>query len=659
MKFFKAVAASALLSAVPASGLTTLTFDASDKERPVTKIVNLLKGVREQLEKEGEEDKKTYDTYKCWCTTNGEEKAKAAAEAVERIKKMKARVTELTATSARLEVEYTNLGKDVEKLVAAADKARAIRKKEVEEFTAEETDLLKNLDATNSALQTVKAGSFLQAESSIKNRLNRIIVLQGDLLSDRHRTILNSFLQQQNPGSDMVMGVLTSLQADFTDTLADKRAINAKAEANYKALMKANRAETDAAKEAIDNKKDEKAAADEEIMQKKQDIKDTEETAGKDALFAVEVKEKCRVFEAEFATRTKTRADEDEAVAKAIEVLSDDDAHETFGRTLPTFVQVSATSKQQQLAAATLAAAGKLDARMTTLALQTQMGKLDGFYRVKKSIDEMLIALKAEHEDEVKQKDYCVEEFQENLMSTEKKQRTQNKQKNKIENLKVTIKQTSDAVVALQAEVAEMQKQLKLAAQNREAENVDFQQVVSDARSTQTLLNKALTVLKDFYTKSAAFAQLNAEANPEEPEKFKDYKKNGNSMKALSLLQTLINDAKESEAEAVSDERTAQENYEQFAKETSAGVDQKTADIDNKSDTKAKSEKELIETKEALTGTTDELMELATVNSDLHVTCDFVMQNFDVRQKARNQEMDALKQAKQYLNGAKFMQIKK
>lgn len=42
---------------------------------------------------------------------------------------------------------------------------------------------------------------------------------------------------------------------------------------------------------------------------------------------------------------------------------------------------------------------------------------------------------------------------------------------------------------------------MKKAGQQREAENADFQQVVSDQRATQTILQKALAKLKDFYEK--------------------------------------------------------------------------------------------------------------------------------------------------------------
>eukprot|EP00415_Alexandrium_ostenfeldii_P003050 UN3050 len=56
-------------------------------------------------------------------------------------------------------------------------------------------------------------------------------------------------------------------------------------------------------------------------------------------------------------------------------------------------------------------------------------------------------------------------------------------------------------------------------------------------------------------------------------------------------------------------------------------------------------------TQTILTSTISELESLADYKADLHGQCDFVMKNFDVRQKARLQEMEAIQAAKGILSG--------
>ncbi|CAJ1424054.1 unnamed protein product [Effrenium voratum] len=182
--------------------------------------------------------------------------------------------------------------------------------------------------------------------------------------------------------------------------------------------------------------------------------------------FAKEVKEKCGAKAKEWEKRQKTRSSETEAVAKAIEVLSDDDAHEVFGKTF-SFLQVSEVNARRERAAAALEKAGRRDQRLQTLALET---KLDGFTIVKEKIDAMVGALKEEQSAEVKKKDYCLSELQKNKMVTEKQQRKASGLSATKEELQMKMQSASEDLATLQTDIKELQKQQTLASQNREKE---------------------------------------------------------------------------------------------------------------------------------------------------------------------------------------------
>merc|ERR1711870_61083 len=134
--------------------------------------------------------------------------------------------------------------------------------------------------------------------------------------------------------------------------------------------------------------------------------------------------------------------------------------------------------------------------KLATLAYKV---RLDAFTRVKKAIDDMIAQLLKEKEDEIKHKDFCVDEFNTNELQTEKKEREKADLTAKIEDLELTIKQLTEAIDALKAEIAEMQVQLKRAGEDREKENKEFQMTVADQRETQKLLQAALNVLSEFY----------------------------------------------------------------------------------------------------------------------------------------------------------------
>merc|ERR1719420_2897466 len=123
--------------------------------------------------------------------------------------------------------------------------------------------------------------------------------------------------------------------------------------------------------------------------------------------------------------------------------------------------------------------------RLATLATQV---RLDAFTRVKKAIDDMIAQLLKEKEDEIKHKDFCVDEFNTNQLQTEKKEREKEDLLAKIEDLEMTIKQLTSDIGTLKSEIAELQVQMKRAGEDREKENKEFQMTVADQRASQKLL---------------------------------------------------------------------------------------------------------------------------------------------------------------------------
>lgn len=99
-------------------------------------------------------------------------------------------------------------------------------------------------------------------------------------------------------------------------------------------------------------------------------------------------------------------------------------------------------SERRSQAAAVLArAADKMQSpRLAAIAMHV---RLDAFEKVKAAIDDMVSALLKEKEDEIKHKDFCVEEFNTNQLQTEEKEREKSDLIAKIEDLEMTIKTLS------------------------------------------------------------------------------------------------------------------------------------------------------------------------------------------------------------------------
>jgi DNA repair exonuclease SbcCD ATPase subunit len=663
-------------------GMTSsLSFNVEEaKNRPVSKVITLLKDMLKQLEKEAEEDEEIYDRMACWCETNDKEKTKSIADAEARISDLTTKIEELTASSARLNTEIKNLEKEVAENQAALDKATAIRQKQLAEFNEEEKDALEAISALKAAITVLsKHNSFLQipkshlvgVAASVQNQMQKHASLLAGVLTHSQRRVVASFVQSPEdyfdasptfkqsyaPQSGEIFGILRQMLETFENNLSASQKEEMANQKAYEDLKAAKEDEIAAGQAQIDSKTQELADTDEKNAQAKEDIEDTKKTLSADEQFLMMLKEKCSMTDAEWEERQKTRQLEMEAVSKALAVLSTDDAHDLFTKTFnPSLLQKEKSMQSERRSEASRllqAAAQKLNnPRLATLAVRV---RLDAFTRVKKAIDDMVAQLLKEKEDEIKHKDFCVDEFNTNELQTDKKEREKADLIAKIEDLEMTIKELTDAIEKLKAEIQEMQVQLKRAGEDREKENKEFQMTVADQRATQKLLTAALNILKGFYEKKAkaALLQIGQPAGPPPPG-FEAYKKNAAAPGVMGMIQQIINDAKAMEAETIRSEEDAQKAYESFVKDTNASIEAKSEDIVNKSETKAKAEADLVEAKENKDAVMLELEQLANYKAELHSSCDFVLKNFEIRQTARDEEIEALKQAKAILSGAKF-----
>merc|ERR1719410_1401150 len=218
------------------------------KNRPVSKVITLLKDMLKQLEKEAEEDEEIYDKMACWCETNDKEKTKSIAEAEERIEDLTRKIEELTANSARLNTEIKNHKKEVAENQDALSKATALREKQLAEFNAEEKDLLESISALKAAITVLSkhhGESFLQVPRShimgvaatLQHELHQHSPLLEGVLTPSERRVAASFIQSPQdyfdasptfkqsyaPQSGEIFGILKQMKESFETNLSDSQ----------------------------------------------------------------------------------------------------------------------------------------------------------------------------------------------------------------------------------------------------------------------------------------------------------------------------------------------------------------------------------------------------------------------------------------------------
>merc|ERR1719217_1562592 len=108
-----------------------------------------------------------------------------------------------------------------------------------------------------------------------------------------------------------------------------------------------------------------------------------------------------------------------------------------------------------------------------------------------------------------------------------------------------------------------------------------------------------------------------------------EYKPNYGASTVMSMIEKLVYETKELEAEAVKGEADAQAQYEALVSDTNASVEELFREIASKTDMKAEAVKEKAASEADLAGAVSELEDLAKYAVDVHAACDFVLKNFD------------------------------
>lgn len=283
--------------------------------------------------------------------------------------------------------------------------------------------------------------------------------------------------------------------------------------------------------------------------------------------------------------------------------------------------------------------------QLAALAVSVQ---LDAFTKVKKAIDDMVADLKAQQQAEVEKKATCNSELDENEKMTYTTEEALKDLQDKIAALEATIAKLTEEIAAAKKEIADMEVAVKQASETREKENAKFQEEVTDQRTMQAILKKALDRMSKVYETQKRGAEL---VQQEPPVQFQPYSQNAGSSPVMGLLEQIIEDSKAVENDAVDGEKEAQKAYEEFVNNAHASITALNNAIQAKSDNIAEANKEKAEAESQEKNTQERLDDLHQVNADLHAECDFVLKNFDIRQNARLQEIEALQNAKAYLSG--------
>jgi hypothetical protein len=646
--------------------LSQASLNDADKNRPVTKVINMLTDMQKELEKENEADQDIYDSTVCWCETNDKEKTKAISDGEQHISDLKTSIEDLTQKSAHLNTAIKNLEVEVANNEKALETGTALRRKQLAEFNAEEKDMLQSISSMKGASAALSKhhedAAFLQAGNGAKLMLTTATTVQSELkkhhsllsevITPHQRKAVASFVQTLQPQSGEIFGIINGMKDSFENNLEQSQKEETANDAAYEDMKKAKTEEIASGKTQLDTKTQQLADTDEKNARSKQDLEDTQNTLEQDTVFLASLKTNCADVDAEFAERRKTRTLEIEAVGKALGFLTSDEAHDLFTRTFNNFVQKSSLSDIQKRAAVSKilmkAAKQTVNPQLAILATRTRIAQ---FEVMKESLQKMIEPLIKEKEEEIAERDFCIAELNKNEKISAGKERGKADSEASLEDSRMSIEELTREIGELEQTVKDAKREFKRAGEDRENENHEFQITVADQRATQKLLYGALKALKSFY--GSSLLQTSAVSTKQMPPG-PGFAKNSNKGGIVGMVKGVIDDAQKLEAEAIRTEEEAAKAYEDFVKDTNDSFDIWAKALTNKKAEKGKVEVEQAGFQVQLDTAVSELKQLSRSLDDLHAQCDFALKNFDLRQETRDEEIGALKQSIAILGGSSF-----
>jgi hypothetical protein len=687
----KVVAMLLLALIVPAAATSAaLQQDLAEnfKERPVMKVVRLLQDTKVELEKELEDDKAVYELMTCWCTSGTQEKEAAIEAGKAKIAQLESSMGADASKISELKAKRKETLDEVNADHKALMDATGMRMEENKEFQASETDYLEAIDAAKNAIIVLgkhNAANFAQ----LKTAAHRLLDARVSQMVDRSRSLgkaktdlLRSFLrnaeqassflaipgmQSYAPQSGQIFGILGQMKEDFEVNLSEAQKAEAKAKAEYETLKAAKEDEIDTGKKLIVSIDEQIAGLQEKYAEEAKQLEDTEAQLALDVEFLKNLKEKCATMDADYDKRVKDRLTEIDAVDDTIKILNSDESFEAFDKmdtpNPPVFLQTATVeAERRQRAVSVLQRAARLSGT-PQVSLLAASAQLDAFTKVKAMIDKMVEELATQQKDEVEHRDWCIDELNSNKRSTEAAYDKKDSLTAQIKDLKKTIETLTKDITASKKAIAEAMDQMKRASETREAENADFQTTVSDHRIMSIILTKALDRMKQVYAllqqralkPGAPHIQTSGtHTDPGNgPAKFKNNGKNAGGGRVVKMLEEILADTKKVEDQSMVSEQDAQSAYEDFMKDSNKMITKTTQAIADMEGARATAKEELSAAETDFSQTMTELEGLDATKQDLHKSCDYILKNFDARQKARAAEMDALNEAKNILSGAK------
>lgn len=287
---------------------------------------------------------------------------------------------------------------------------------------------------------------------------------------------------------------------------------------------------------------------------------------------------------------------------------------------------------------------------------------------LKKAVTDMITNLKAEQGDDDAQFKLCKSELATAADEKATLETTMSNGDAKMATIKNEAHIIKEEMEVLASEIAEIDASVAEATAQRKKEKAEFTATASELAMGADLLGKAKAVLERMYQpKQEEFLQRSSSEwensltsflhmdQPGPPPETATYSKQGAAgMGVVGMLSTMIADVKAQQAAGEKEETESQEDFDKVMADMADSKKAKKKDTIGKEAALSRLKETEGDLAAEMSQAKDEHDAVVSKIHALHESCDFLLENYEERKKARTAEVESVNNAFSILSGADF-----
>jgi septal ring factor EnvC (AmiA/AmiB activator) len=664
-----------------------LAAAAGEEENPIRKIVTLLQNMQGEIEQEGEESKKMYEKYMCFCDTNIAQTTKEIEDGTELVGQLENEIKGLVGANSQIAAQIADLKTELADNRKSVEEQTGVRKEEAEQFSEESTETKNSIAAIDKSLPALMKGvSFKQQQVLLQ-------ALAPLAKGTSHESDIATLLQANDAttgSTDTIIGILQQMSANFKENLQQMIQDEEAAIAKFNELMASKNTEIGAAEKEVDSLKGQESANAQAASSAKEELIKARNALATNTDRLVDLKKGCADKTAEYDVATKGRQLELEAIGQAVKILNDDDALDLFKKTLPSPSLRQKDKRSDEDPAAKVWA--QVDApSFLEVSAKVEVSAKPALAPVVKLVADMHTQLGTQQEDDDEQRDFCKDAIAENEKKKTEKIGQVNLVVQFLKELSNEQAAIAEKLASLADEIAKIQAALSEASAQRDKEKAVYTKQSAEQNAAIAIIEKAKEVLgKAFGPKSLVqtgkpkgddsamedmlglsflqkenaqeseldnlLLQVGEDAGLDDNMGVKQQPAERGKAGAgiMAIMEEMKHDIELELADLKHNEQESQEDFDKLSRESGLAVKDKKKEITGRSEAKAAVDEKISIQTGVKKGYDDEVTSLDDKLTALHAQCDFLLENYEERKKARGQEMEGLSKSKAVLEGAKL-----